>query len=93
MTADSVGASLDSVRLQAIDPTKLAGVTLSGLAGNDQLLGSIGNDTISARDNASAWIARATLPASTVRRCSCDTVRTDRPFMSRPVIHLDHDDI
>src|SRR6185295_3738256 len=45
--ADSVGASLDSVRLQAIDPAMIAGTTLSGLAGNDQITGSIGADTIS----------------------------------------------
>ena len=48
--ADSVGASLDGVRLQAIDPTMIAGVTLSGLAGNDQITGSIGADTIVRRD-------------------------------------------
>jgi len=45
--ADSVGASLDNVRLQAIDPTRITGVTLSGLAGNDMLTGSIGNDILS----------------------------------------------
>jgi len=46
-TVDSRGASLDVKTLQAIDAAMIAGVTLSGLAGNDQLNGSIGVDTIS----------------------------------------------